>query len=235
MWGWTWLENFMQDVRHGLRQLRRSPGFTCAAVFILGLGISAAVTMFAFVNAALIRPLPYKDQARLVGVFESSGDNSRSIVSYLDFVDWKRLNHVFSSIDAYALNGSFTLATRSGAEQVPGTRVSAGFFHTLGVAPVMGHGFRPGDDRPDTAPTVLLSYSAWQARFGGRQDVIGKSIILNGAPATIIGVLPREFAFAPYGQADLWGNLRGSDAGVQNRQNQIVHNCLRRKKLASSP
>ena len=210
------IENSARDLRYALRQLRKSPGFTCAVILVLAFGLSAAVTIFGFVDAALVRPLPYRDQSRLVSVFQSSPGDARSIVSYLNFIEWKHLNHVFSSIDAYALNGSFTLATRKGAEQVPGTRVSAGFFHTLGVTPALGRDFRSGEDQPAAPHLVVLSYSAWQKRFAGNADVIGRSITLNGAPTVIIGVLPREFHFALYGGAEFWGTLRGSDTWNSN-------------------
>ncbi len=142
------MDNAAQDFRYALGQLRTNPGFACTAILVLALGISATAAIFGFVDAALIKPLPFRDQSRLVAAFESSPGNPRSIVSYLDFTDWKRLNHVFSSIDAYALNGGFTLKTATGAEQVPGTRVSAGFFRTLGVVPSFGRDFRAGEDSP---------------------------------------------------------------------------------------
>jgi predicted permease len=132
-------------------------------------------------------------------------------------VDWKKLNKVFNSIDAYALNGSFTLNTDTGAEQVPGTRVSAGFFHTLGVQPVLGRDFRAGEDAVGAPRTVILSYSAWQKRFGGKRDVLGRSLTLNGNPAIVIGVLPWNFQFAPYGGAEFWATLRGSDSCEEHR------------------
>jgi hypothetical protein len=146
MRGLNVIENAAQDFRYAIRQLRKNPGFACTAIFVLGLGICAVVSVFGFVDAALIKPLPYRDQSRLVTVFESSPGAPRSWLSYLDFADWKGLNKIFSSIDAYALNGGFTLTSGAGAEQVPGTRVSAGFFHTLGVAPVLGRDFRAGED-----------------------------------------------------------------------------------------
>src|SRR6059058_1951579 len=112
----NYIENFVQDVRYGLRQLRRNSTFTVVAVLVLAMGISGAVAIFSFADAALIKPLPYTDPSRLVVVFESSPGNARGAVSYLDFADWKRLNHAFSSIDAYALNGGFTLTSANGAE-----------------------------------------------------------------------------------------------------------------------
>ncbi len=217
MRGLTLLDNAAQDLRYAIRQLRKSPGFACTAIFVLSLGICAVITIFGFVDAALIRPLPYRDQSRLVAVFESSTAWPRGIVSYLDFVDWKRLNHVFSSIDACAMNGSFTLTTSTGAQQVQGTRVSAGFFHTLGTVPVLGRDFHSSEDSPASPHPVILSYTAWQKRFGGRRDVLGRSIALNGAATTIIGVLPRGFHFAPYAGAEFWGTLRVSDTCEQRR------------------
>jgi predicted permease len=216
-WGWNWLEGIGQDIRYSLRMLRKNPGFTAVAVIVLAVGISGAMAMFGFADAALIKPLPYRDPSRLVVVFVSSPGYARSWVSYRDFADWKRLNKVFSSIDAYALNGGFTLKTANGAEQVPGTRVSSGFFHTLGATPSLGRDFHVDEDSSGADPTVIISYSAWQNRFGARKDVLGQAITLNGARTTIIGVLPRDFQFALYGDAEFWTTLRASDVCEQHR------------------
>lgn len=223
MRGMNWFDNGSQDLRFAARQLRKNPGFACTAVSVLALGIGAAVTMFAFIDAALIRPLPYRDQSRLFAVFQSAPGETREIVSYQEFLDWKRLNQVFSSLDAFALNGSFTLTTRSGAEQVPGTRVSAGFFRTLGVTPVLGRDFRFGEDKPEASPVVVLSYAAWQTRFLGRTDIVGRVITLNAKSATIIGVLPPAFHFGPYGRADFWSTLR-SDGACESQR--ACHNLI---------
>lgn len=160
MRGLNWLDATYHNLRYAGRQLRKNPVFACAAILVLSLGISATVAIFSFVEAALIKPLPYQDQSRLLAAFESSPGTPRAWLSYADFADWKKLNKVFSSIDAYALNGSFTLNTGNGAEQVAGTRVSAGFFHTLGIAPVLGRDFRFGEDAADAQRTVILSYAA---------------------------------------------------------------------------
>ena len=223
MRGLNMVDNAVQDFRYAIRQLRRNPGFACTSIFVLALGICAAVAIFGFVDAALIKPLPYRDQSRLVAAFESSPGDGRSVLSYLDFADWKSLNKVFSSIDAYALNGGFTLSTGTGAEQVPGTRVSAGFFRTLGVTPVLGRDFHSGEDSPAATHTVLLSYAAWQSRFGARLDVLGQTVKLNGAPSIIIGVLPRDFHLASYGAAEFWATLRSSDNCEQHRE---CHNLI---------
>jgi predicted permease len=206
-----------QDLRYGLRMLVKNPGFACMAIIMLALGICANVAIFGFVDATLIKPLPYRDPSRLVGVFESVATSSRDAVSYLDYLDWKNLNKVFGSIDAYALNGGFTLSTTGGAQQVTGTRVSDGFFRTLGVTPALGRDFHSGENLPAVPDTVMLSYAAWQRRFGGRQDVVGQAVTLNGDPTIIIGVLPRDFHFAPAGGAEFWGMLHASDYCEQHR------------------
>jgi predicted permease len=197
------LETLLQDIRYALRQLRRSPGFTLTAVLMLSLGIGASIAIFAFVDAALLKPLPYADPTRLADVAERGVAFPRSNLSYQDFRDWQRMNKVFSSIDAY--NGSgYLLATPSGVEPVPAARVTDGFFRTLGVKPILGRDFYAGEDQPNASATTILSYSSWQSRFGGRKDIIGQTINLDGNPTTIIGVLPNDFQFAPRGNAELW-------------------------------
>ncbi len=223
MRGLNLFDNMVQDFRYVIRQLRRNPAFAGTALFVLALGISSAVAIFSFVEAALIKPLPYQDQSQLVAAFESSPGTPRAWLSYADFADWKKLNTVFRSIDAYALNGSFTLSTGSGAEQVAGTRVSAGFFHTLGIQPSLGRDFRPGEDAAGAPRTVMLSYRAWQKRFGGKRDVLGRALTLNGDPTIVIGVLPAHFQFAPYGGGDFWATLRATDSCEQHRD---CHNLI---------
>jgi len=213
----NFVDNLWRDSRYAIRQLGKNPGFACTAIFVLTLGTSAAIVILGFADAALLKPLPYRDQSRLVAVFESSPRNARSIVSYLDFTDWKNLNNVFSSIDAFALNGGFTLMTSTGAESVPGTRVSAGFFHTLGVTPLLGRDFKPDEDSPGATRTIIISYAAWQRRFSAREDALGQTVTLNGTPSTIIGVLPPDFHFAPFGGAEFWTTLRSTDPCEKQR------------------
>jgi macrolide transport system ATP-binding/permease protein len=215
--GLSLVDTTWQDLRYGLRQLRKNPAFAFTTVFVLTLGIAAAATVLAFVDAALIRPLPYRDQSRLIGVYESAPAYPRSIISYLDFKDWQRMNSAFSSLDAYALNGNFTLTTSTGLEQVTGTRVSAGFFRTLGVTPILGRDFLPSEDTNSAAQTVMISYPAWQKRFGGRRGVLGQVLNLNGSPTTIIGVLPAEFQFALY-SGEFYGNLRSTSSGCEHER-----------------
>lgn len=207
--GTMWLEVMVRDIRYGLRQLRKAPGFTLTAVLTLALGIGASTAIFAFVNAVLIKPLPYKDPSRLVHLYESIPLGPRFHLSYPDYQDWKRDNKVFSSLDVYMPYG-FMMASADGLRQTDGARVSAGFFRTLGVKPVLGRDFYDGEDRPEAARTALLSYSAWQRRYGLNPNVIGQSVVLDRDSYTIIGVLPREFSFPPAEPADFWAILKPS-------------------------
>jgi len=201
------LEDLWRDVGYALRQLQRNPGFAVTAVLVLALGIGASVSIFAFVDAALIQPLPYKNPSRLVDVTESLALFPHGNLSYPDYADWKRMNTVFSSLDAYHAT-SYLFQTPNGAEPVPALRVSAGFFRTLGISPILGRDFYPGEDAVSAPATTLLSYSAWQRRFGARRDVLGQTVKLNGAPVSIIGVLPPGFAFAPGGNAEFFAALQ---------------------------
>ncbi len=202
---------FLQDFRYGLRQLRKNPGFASTAILILALGMCGSIAIFGFVDAALIKPLPYANPNRLVEVTESVPMIPHAYLSYPNYLDWKKLNHVFSSIDVYNPTG-YLLRTSTGSEPAPGIRVSDGFFHTLGVTPLLGRDFYSGEDLPSAPRTVMLSYAAWQKRFSGRKDVIGETVALSGIPYTIIGVLPPDFQFAPRGNAEFWTTLHVSDS-----------------------
>ena len=199
------LENLLQDLHFALRQLGRNPGFAVTAILILTLGISANVAIFAFVDAALIKPLPYRQPNRLVALFESIPSGPRYHLSLPDFRDWQKQNTVFSSLAVYGKYHGFTLSTAQGTEQVEGESVSDGFFQTLGVVPALGRDFRAGEDLPSAQRTVLLSYAAWQKRYGGSSDAVGKVVDLDGEGTLIIGVLPKDFHFAPAEPADFWG------------------------------
>lgn len=130
-------ENLLLDIRFAIRQLRKNVGFTSTAILMLALGMCASVAIFAFVDAALIKPLPYRNPGRLVGVTETTPLFPRANLSYPDYLDWKKLNQVFRSLDAFTGTG-FLLSTPTGAKPVPATLVSDGFFRTLGITPVLG-------------------------------------------------------------------------------------------------
>ena len=209
-------ETVLQDLRYAFRQFRQHPGFAITAVFILAVGMGVSVAISAFVDAALIQPLPYLSPNRLMDVTENSTMFKRSNLSRDDFDDWKRLNHSFSSLDAYGGTG-FLLRTSSGSEPIPAGRVSADFFRTLGVKPMLGRSFLSGEDRPGGAKIALLTYGTWIKRFGSRSDVVGQSLTLDGAAYTIVGVLPREFEFAPQSSAELFVPLLDKSPCEQRR------------------
>jgi predicted permease len=208
------MENLLQDIRYALRQLRKSPGFAITAILILTIGIGASTAIFGFVDAALIRPLPYAEPARLVDVNESAAMFPRCNLSYQDYLDWKKLNQVFSSLDAYNQYG-YLLRNSSGSEPVSAVRVSTGFFKTLGVAPFLGRDFHAGEEQLEAPQTVILSYATWQKRYGGRKDAAGETVTLSGVPFTIIGVLPQSFQFTPQGDAEFWTTLRAEDCNTR--------------------
>ena len=200
------LESLVQDLRFTLRQLRKNPAFTVTATTMVALGIGASVAIFAFVDAALIKPLPYQNPSRLLFVTETTPDIPRAALSYPDYLDWKKQNRVFESMDVYGPRG-YALSTSSGVEMVPGARISDGVFRTLGVTPILGRDFYSGEDLPEAPRTVILSYATWQKRFGGKPDIIGQSVTLYEVPYTIIGVLPQNFHFAPLENAEFWTTL----------------------------
>jgi len=200
-------ETVLQDLKFALRQLRKNPGFAATAILILALGIGASVAIFAFVDAALIKPLPYPNPSRLVAVNESTDLFPRNNLSYPDYVDWKRLNTVFTSMDVFNGTG-FLLRTSTGMEPVPGEEVSAGFFSTLGIKPALGRDFHAGEDAVGAPKAVMLSYGAWQRRFGAKAGIVGQTATLSGEAYTIVGVLPQDFQFAPRGNAEFWTALQ---------------------------
>jgi macrolide transport system ATP-binding/permease protein len=217
-----WFETTLRDFLFALRQLRRNLGFTCTAILMLALGIGASAAIFAFVDAALIKPLPYPTPTRLMDVTESAPMIPHANLSYEDYLDWKKLNTVFSSLDVYN-NSGFLLRTPTGSEPVSTQRVSDGFFRTLGVKPALGRDFYAGEDKPNAASTVILSYDTWQKRFGGRKDAIGQLITLNDIPNTIIGILPRDFQFALRGSTEFWTTLHTLN-GCEKRRS--CHNLI---------
>ena len=190
------METVAQDLRFAVRQLRRSPGLALTAILVLALGIGASTAIFGFVDALLIQPLPYPSPNRLVDVDESETLFPRANLSREDYDDWKRLNTTLSSLDVHGGTG-FLLRSGSISEPVPAARVSDGFFRTLGVEPMLGRSFRPGEDKPGQPKIAILTYGTWMKRFGGRRELIGQSISLTGEAYTVVGVLPRSFVFAP--------------------------------------
>ena len=189
------LESVLEDLRLAVRQLRKNPGFAATPILVLALGMAASVAIFAFVDAALLQPLPYQNPFRLVVAYETTDSCRECNLSYPDYLDWKTTKTVFSSFEAWDAS-VYLWRSPEGVQAVRSAQVSGGFFRTLGVAAMLGHVFTDTDDRPAAPRAAVLMYDTGQSRFGGRQDIVGQSLILDNAPYSVIGVLPREFHFA---------------------------------------
>ena len=198
--GWeSLLETFWRDLRYGLRQLRRSPGFTVVAILTLALGIGATTAIFSVVNAVLLKSLPYQQPNNLMFVQERLPKfSNRAIpVSAPDVLTMQRDNNVFDSLAAFQTVAR-NLSGAGEPQRILAARVSASLFPTLGANPLFGRTFSPGEDPPGHF-VAILSYALWQEHFGGDPAVIGKTIALDGQPYTIIGVMPASFEFPPRG------------------------------------
>jgi predicted permease len=188
------LEDFLRDLRHGFRALRKAPAFTFFAVLTLALGMGAGTTAFTLVNALLLHPLPVEEPNRLVSVYNAKSGSSQLPISYLDVLDLSGRNTTLSSLAGFSPPMVMTMGDKADTQRAFGELVTASFFETLGVKPAFGRFFLPEENRlPGSAPVAVLSYSAWQGKFGGALSVLGSTLILNGAPFTVIGVAPRGF------------------------------------------
>ena len=189
-----WLEEFRDDVRFAVRQLRMSPGFTLVATITLALGIGANSAMFALADATLVRPLPFPESDRLVSLSEFWQGQPGGAVNPVDFVDWAERTRSFTAIAA-VVGGSGSIVGDDGvAEQVPSQAVTSRFFDVLGVRPIAGRTFRNDDDRP--APdVVVLSEGFWRRRFGADPTLVGRATRLGGQVFTVIGIVPADFQF----------------------------------------
>jgi putative ABC transport system permease protein len=193
-----------QDLRFGVRMMRKNPGFTLVAVLTLALGIGANTAIFSLVNAVLLRPLPYSDPDRLVVMVKSypqKGLDSWGL-SQADFAMYRDQNHVFERMAAYTSTG-FNLTDVGEPERIRGASVTADFFSVLGASPVLGRDFRPEEDAPGKNVVCILSYGFWQRRFGGDPKIIGTSLSLNNSPIEVVGVMPQGFGF-PDPLVDMW-------------------------------
>ena len=190
----AWLLDFSQDLQYAARMLRKSPAFAATAVLTLALGIGANTTLFSVVNGVLLNPLPYPRSEQLVAVYGKTPGFDQGPVVYLNFLDWQRDTQTFSSMAIYR-NQDYNVTGTTEAERLRGYMISAGFFSTLGVQPILGRTFRSDDDQVGAAPAVILGGGLWRRKFGSSPDVIGKSLTLNGTSYIVVGVIPPGFTF----------------------------------------
>ena len=207
------METLTKDILYGLRQLRKRPGFTAIAVITLALGIGANTAIFSVVNAVLLRPLPFKEPDRLVRVWHTPPAKSfpgmpTFAVSAANFIDWQRDNHVFERMAILNYHG-LTLTGVSQPQQVDACAVGAGFFETLGVAPMLGRVFSPEEDQPGHTNEVIVSYRFWQQHLGANRDIVGHNITMDGQNFLVTGVMPESFRFPDFAQ--IWTPMGWTD------------------------
>jgi predicted permease len=188
------MDTLVQDLRYGLRMLAKSAGFTAIAILTLALGIGANTALFSVVNGVLLNPLAYPHPGQLVAVYGKTAGFDQAPIGYLNFLDWQRDTQAFSSMAIYR-NQDYNFVGTGEAERLTGYMISADFFSTLGVRPILGRPFRPDDDHPGAAPVVILGGGFWKSKFGASPEIIGKSMILNGTSYTVVGVIPSGFTF----------------------------------------
>src|SRR5271156_5860268 len=205
-------ETLLQDLRYGLRMIRRSPGFTLTAVLALALGIGANTAIFSVVTAVLLRPLPYDQPDRLVQVWHTPPQKSFPgmaifTVSPANFLDWRAQNHSFEGMAAYGF-GRYTITGSGHPETIRMVAGTAGLLSILHAQPLLGRGFLDGEYELGHEHEALLSYGLWRSYFAGNPDVVGKNIQLNGQAFTVVGVMGPEFDFPissdPDARAQMW-------------------------------
>ncbi len=228
------MEILLQDFRYGMRMLLRKPGFTAVAIIALALGIGASTSIFSVINTVLLKPLPYEDPQQIVMVWQTSQQAAKVLgtarlpATYADFYDWRDQNSLFESLaalDSWLVN----LTGQDEPQKLNGVRATPDLFSLLRTKPLIGRTFLPEEERPGSDRVVMLSYGLWQQRFGADPTVIGRSITLNDASFTIVGVLPDDFRFTEgsnlprvfkfAARADIWTPLVQTEARVKNRGN----------------
>ena len=216
----------LQDLKFGLRVLRKNPGFAIVAVLVLALGIGANTAIFSVVNAALLRPMAFRDPGRLVHVWhvpppKAFPGMTRFSVSVANYIDWEKQNSVFENMAIFS-GKSMNLTGNGKPEYARATAVSASFFSVLGVEPIMGRGFLPGEDQEGHDHVVVLTHAFWQAHFAGDRNIIGKQITLNEEPYTVVGVMGPHVTY-PEGQK-MWVPLAWTpkERAVRGEHHSIV-------------
>ena len=208
----VWLDDLQRDIRHAVRTMRRSPGFTAVAVLALGLGIGVNTAFFTLVNAICLRGLPIESPDRVMYVSTRTQDRPGNL-SYAEFDDLRARTAAFSQVAAYTITTAAVGDNRQPPARVSGAYVSAGAFELLGDAPILGRTFRSDEDRPGGAPVVIIGGELWSTRYASDPGIVGQSVTVNGMPSTIIGVMPRGFMFPA--NADIWRPMANLPTAVR--------------------
>jgi putative ABC transport system permease protein len=209
------MRTFVQDLRYAFRTLLASRGFAAIAVLTLAAGIGANTAIFSIIDAVLLRPLPYRNPDRLVRLYETEAAPGKYPFAGPDFIDWKTQNSTFSDMTLFRWPSDMNVSSKGQADHVMGVPTEANFFSLLGVNPILGRAWAPGEDQPGKDDVLILGYALWQSRFGGDPKAVGQPVELNARKYTIIGVMPAGFNF-PF-QAQLWTPLDMSGRGLGDR------------------
>ena len=211
------MDNLIQDIRYGIRMLLKSPSVSIVATIALALGIGANTAIFSVVNAVLLRPLPFPNSEALMSVFKSSKDGRvlRSSFTYPDFFDLRAQNNVFERVSCY--HGSDFILTQHGEPvRLTGVVATSDLLPVLGVAPMLGRGFVPDEDKPSSSRVVVLSQSAFQKYFAADPNIVNQAITIDGKPFTVVGVMPSGFQFPIQNDPiDLWTTIAGDASGAE--------------------
>jgi putative ABC transport system permease protein len=186
------MESLIQDVRYGFRMLVKSPGFTAVAVITLALGIGTNTAMFSVINSVLLRSLPFRDSGRVMVVWKTMSNGTPNAFSTPAFIDIRQQVDLLAHLGAFS-NVSFNLGGKDLPERVAGGKVNFDLFPVLGVQPILGRTFAAEEDHPGAGRVVILSHALWQTRFGSAHPILGNAVTLDGAPYTVVGVMPSGF------------------------------------------
>ena len=212
----------IQDLTYALRWLRKNPGFTVLAVLMLAVGIGVNTAMFSVINAVLLQPLPFAEADRIVWMNESGPDIKNRQLSFPNFLDWRRRNQSFEAMSLFR-GWSVNLTGTDKPENLDARAVTSDYFKVMRAAPMLGRDFTAEDDQPNAAPVTLISYGFWQQHFAGDPNIVGRQILLDDQPFTIIGVAPQ--AFTHHGPPPLWvllGPLNWKGRDVRNAGNVVA-------------
>ena len=215
-----------QDLKYTVRGLRRSPGFALTAIAVAALGIGATTAAFAMLDHVILKPLPFSDQERLMQLFEDHSFSAGNAGQQWDMApanyrDWKKMSTSFEAVGCYR-GLAYNLIGEGEPRHLAGSAMTAELLPMLGVKPIIGHWFTEADDRDGAPGTVLLSYAFWQSDFGGSLDVLGRKILLDSEPFTVIGVMPKDFYF-PNRIAQIWTPMRFAPVDFEDRNNNYVY------------
>ena len=220
------VSQFAQDLKFAFRHLLKSPGFTSIAVLIMALGIGANTAIFSVVHAVLLEPLPFQDPDRLVQIWHVPPQSSfpgmtQFAVSAANFLDWQKQNTVFSQMALYS-GGAFEVTGKGNAETIRAGRVTSGFFSVLGVQPIYGRVFLPEEDQPGRNKELILSYKAWQSRYGADPNVVGRTITLDGSPYVIVGVMGPKMTKPDFAEAWMPLGMTAEEAAVRGEHHYLA-------------